>query len=810
MFEHSESKPMLTENTSHDALTETKVASAASFKGPQRASTTTMAQSLQNANSPRPTRNTIPAVTIVECGAGVCIGALLNLMLCLPFALAYFPIEWHPFPAARAMGCSMYFLSTVIAQIVLTFQSGFATAQGQMMVENIPFMHAIATIAMDTQGLGEDALGTVLITWTVGTLFVGAAFFTLGYLKVGSIVYHIPRQVIVGCIGGIGIFLVRTCFEVSTGLPFGMELLGEVWPLWALSVAYEVGLRLLLKCDVITKKVGPLLAPLYFLSIVPTFYFILFSQGGTLHAARKAHYLFPNTPAVSPFLPLEIMAQTVKRGAFSWAVFAKALPTTAMLAIFALMHVPINIPALAATVLVDYDLNHELKLHGVSNLASGLVGGLPNYLGYCNSVMYARCGGGGKVAGSCLILIEALSVAYGMRVVPYVPRCLAGCLILHVGLDLVKEAFVDSINAFDTLEYGCIVAIGLVMTVFGFSSGLLFALVASTLIFTIQQAVHGNPVRGTMRGTTLRSSKWRPTGARVALDKAMGSVLVVQVVGTLFFGNATELKERVAKELSSGRKVEVLVIDFTLVRSIDASAAETVGSELCAIAKRRGARVCYASGRGDGFPTAAPMTERLLTEEVHVARDLDSAILWAENVFLALAKCPTSPLRPTRKAELNAPAAQLAVLMPRLARADRNKLAAQFTARRLQPGEILWQMHDPASSIVVVANGTLISILDDERSKTPFNRSADVEETAEEVSAGQMCGESAALTGGRRPSTVACALEGPAQIYVLGERALASLPPDLKLELALLSMRYMAHRLDHVANRIWETRCVPI
>ena len=39
-----------------------------------------------------------------------------------------------------------------------------------------------------------------------------------------------------------------------------------------------------------------------------------------------------------------------------------------------------------------------------------------------------------------MIVVEALSVAYGMRVVPYVPRCLAGCLILHVGLDLVKDA----------------------------------------------------------------------------------------------------------------------------------------------------------------------------------------------------------------------------------------------------------------------------------------------------------------------------------------------------------------------------------
>ena len=804
MFEHSESRPILAQQSgSSDALSETELARAASFAGPRRASTTNLEQFLQDAgsssagsSSPR-SRSSIAPATIVERGAGVCIGALLNLMLCVPFALAYFPIEWHPFPVPRAMGCGMYFLSTVIAQVVLTFQSGFATAQGQMMVENIPFMHAIASVAMEHQGLGEDALGTVLIIWTVGTLFVGAAFFALGHLKVGSIVYHIPRQVIVGCIGGIGIFLVRTCFEVSTGIPFGRDL-AAVWPLWGLSVAYEIGLRMLLRCESVTKRTGPLLAPIYFLSIVPTFYLLLFMRGATIHDARKAYFLFPNTEDVSPFLPVEIMAQTVRRGAFSWRAFIKALPTTAMLAIFALMHVPINIPALAATVHVDYDLNHELKLHGVSNLASGLVGGLPNYLGYCNSVMYARCGGGGRMAGIALIVVEALSVAYGMRVVPYVPRCLAGCLILHVGLDLVKEALYDSLGAFDTLEYGCIVAIGFVMTVFGFSSGLLFALVASTLIFTIQQAVHGNPVRGTMRGTTLRSSKWRTGAARAALDNAMGAVLVVQVVGTLFFGNATELKERVAQELIRDRKVTVLILDFTLVRSIDASAAETVGSEICAIAKRHGARVCYASGRADGFPTAAPMTERLLTEQVHVARDLDSAILWAENVLLALKGGPTSPLRPPKSPQLNAPAAQLAVLMPSLSSRDRDSLASHFKGRRLSPGEVLWRQNDPATSIVVVAAGALVSTLEDEAG------------TAEEVSPGQMCGESAALTKARRASTVACAADGPAQVYVLGSIALAALSPELKLELCLLSMRYMSHRLDHVANRIWETRCVSI
>ena len=154
MFEHSESKPILAQHgASSDALSETELASAASFAGPRRASTTNLEQSLQDAgsssagsSSPR-SRSSVAPATIVERGAGVCIGALLNLMLCVPFALAYFPIEWHPFPVPRAMGCSMYFLSTVIAQVVLTFQSGFATAQGQMMVENIRVVHARRRVA---------------------------------------------------------------------------------------------------------------------------------------------------------------------------------------------------------------------------------------------------------------------------------------------------------------------------------------------------------------------------------------------------------------------------------------------------------------------------------------------------------------------------------------------------------------------------------------------------------------------------------------------------------------------------------------
>ena len=52
--------------------------------------------------------------------------------------------------------------------------------------------------------------------------------------------------------------------------------------------------------------------------------------------------------------------RTVARGGFDVDVFFAAIPTTACLVVFALMHVPINIPALAASTNVAADMNAEL------------------------------------------------------------------------------------------------------------------------------------------------------------------------------------------------------------------------------------------------------------------------------------------------------------------------------------------------------------------------------------------------------------------------------------------------------------------
>lgn len=66
------------------------------------------------------------------------------------------------------------------------------------------------------------------------------------------------------------------------------------------------------------------------------------------------------------------------------------IPTQLALVFFAMLHVPLNVPALALSISEDnLKTDNELVNHGISNLLSGLIGSVPNYLG--ELVLQKRC-----------------------------------------------------------------------------------------------------------------------------------------------------------------------------------------------------------------------------------------------------------------------------------------------------------------------------------------------------------------------------------------------------------------------------------
>jgi len=69
-----------------------------------------------------------------------------------------------------------------------------------------------------------------------------------------------------------------------------------------------------------------------------------------------------------------------------WVAIIETIPTQLALVFFGLLHVPINLPSLAISIGEDnVDTDKELLSHGISNIASGLLGSVPNYL--CESAL---------------------------------------------------------------------------------------------------------------------------------------------------------------------------------------------------------------------------------------------------------------------------------------------------------------------------------------------------------------------------------------------------------------------------------------
>ena len=121
---------------------------------------------------------------------------------------------------------------------------------------------------------------------------------------------------------------------------------------------------------------------------------------------------------------------------------------------FGLLHVPINVPALAFSIGEDnVNIDRELKAHGYSNAISGLLGSIQNYLVYTNTILFMRSGGDSRVAGVLLAGATFGILWIGPVVIGYVPIMVVGALIFFLGFDLMKEATFDTLGKVNKLEY---------------------------------------------------------------------------------------------------------------------------------------------------------------------------------------------------------------------------------------------------------------------------------------------------------------------------------------------------------------------
>ena len=399
------------------------------------------------------------------------------------------------------------------------------------------------------------------------------------------------------------------------------------------------------------------------------------------------------------------------------------------------------------------------------------------------------------------------------------------------------------------------------MTFMGMTAGLIAGVLAALSTYTVQSVTKVNPIFRVMPATTLRSGVWirSPEAATYLGNPQTGRarILLIQLQGHLFFANSVGMSEDIQAILRKSKDnfmpPRVVILDFTLVVGLDSSAAQTVVKLKTAMQKSLDVEtVIFVTGsHRETFPCKYKLTKalsqsdhgKLANEETglladqetglsrisrkfagnRVFRGLDEALIYAEDFLIASTNIELWVREEMIPRGQNANEQEYD---ESLSMDEERRLATQYMMNLAptdepfnvqdqiqiimmkcvreeyhQAGTVIWKQGDESTSIKLLLVGTLVSHVEEGGGNA-----------SENIVPGSILGELGLLHGYPRFTTVQTA-STKTVLYSLSREAwrdIAEHHPNAARVLDRITIRYLAHRVQHVSNRIFETRCLPI
>lgn len=455
-----------------------------------------------------------------------------------------------------------------------------------------------------TDNVGEDkpdaVIATTIVAYALSSMMTGLVFYLMGKFKFGYMVGFIPRHILIGCIGGVGWFLIATGFEVSARLDGSLE--------------YDLDtLNKLIQSDTLLLWIFPLVLaivlfygqskirskyflPLFILAIPLVFYVFVFSIDALeTDALRDKGWIFEGPPPGEPwwyFYTLYRKYFSVKRlflqfcqanlciefNLVHWDAIIEVVPAMMALTFFGILHVPINVPALALNTGEDNaDLDKELRLHGYSNILSGCLGSIQNYLVYANTVFFVRSGGDKRLAGYILATTTFGVMIIGPSMIGFIPVMMVGTLIFDLGFELLLEAVWLPRKKLKVAEYLTVIVIVLVMGMHDFVVGIGVGILLAFISLIIQTS-RVSAIRGSFDGGVVSSTVRRNPSQHHYLNQVGQQIYIMKLTGYLFFGTIVSVEEKIRALLDdhafSKKPIKFLILDLWHVTGLDYSAGE--------------------------------------------------------------------------------------------------------------------------------------------------------------------------------------------------------------------------------------------
>jgi SulP family sulfate permease len=548
----------------------------------------------------------------------------------------------------------------------------------------------------------------VLVLVALGIGAGGVLTMLLGLLRVGGVVKYTPYPVRVGLSSGVGLLLILSAAPALLG-----HALNSGWPA---DRAMLAGALLVGTCSLVVTtlamRVRTRLPPVLLGLAAATLLHWALAQLGWGGALGR-------TVGV-PALPAHWFGGAI--GSPAWHAALAQPAVLALLGSYALtVAVVASLDTLLAASIVDGRLrtsrnaNGELVAHGVANVASALVGGLPASPSVHASVGLVSRNArqrhiGLAYAAALLTLLLAVPAVLGV-----LPVSAVGGVLICLGASMISPTLWEIPAMWRrqlargtassppaqrrsrdlAANWVVTVAVALCVLVLGIGQAVLIGATFAVLLFV--RSNMRDVVRQVWTGATRHSLKTRAASLADVLRREGHRIALLELEGSLFFGTADALRTRL-QEL--GPHVDTAILDLHQVREVDLTAARIL-LEVADDWQQMGKRIVFAE-----WP--AHDARRALMESVAGADGLD-AIAFADSTDQALEQAEEQLIG---RLQIDCRAGEALTLADTMIAAglsaeELELLAAEMTTHSFPRGQVMFRTGDPGEMLYISLKGEI-------------------------------------------------------------------------------------------------------
>ena len=567
----------------------------------------------------------VHAKRLADVFAGVICG-VLALLVGLSYAALIFSGPLAPW---LSYGITATFLSTAVSALVVACWSSipFTVAGPGSATTAVTAVLSLALASRLAANGGGNLLAPTLIVISLGSACAGLFLCVLGVTRAGRAVRFIPYPVIGGFLGATGWVIMMGAVQVITGrdptlaniatyfVPAdGAKLLAGA----AVAAALLLGHR---------QSHSAFVMPVVLAAAVALFYLALGLAHIPVRTAEDHAWLFHLGAGVPFSLPWNPDALAH----FPW----RALPplTGDLLAVIFVTTISTLLGTTGIELATHHEanLNRELNAMGAANLLSAILGGYVGCASVSRTALGYSAGATGRLAGITVAVIAGLMLVVSPSYLGFMPKFALGGLLLFLGIGLVYRWMVESIRHLSLAEYVSLLAIAIVIVVWGFVAGVAFGVVIGCATFALS-ASRVNAIKFGFDGARYRSSLDRGADELTLLAQHGHELMGFSLQSYLFFGSASGLYQHVKGLLATADSCRFLVFDFRLVTGIDSSAIHSF-TQIKRVAERTGAALVLVN-LSEPLETAFRIAG-FFTSDVVVERDLDHALEKCESAIIA-------------------------------------------------------------------------------------------------------------------------------------------------------------------------------